>query len=233
MDIRGGMYQSLWDYFLEAWVKAPQTPYMCFPRVQHVSANSLCLLKQYEDALGGAAYEDCTVPDWSTFPGLDPLVASVFEWGHSVDDETWANIPSGQQEFRVNVSEWVLNSTSASYLLNDRDYDSHTPLLIEAAPTDPRSPQGEASSGVASSGSQRPPEPAQPPSGKGGKGGKSSKGKEFAKGKSKDKSRQEQGEELISSEFPGQCGFQCSFRAIPIGSSSLSVSSPSLRLGRV
>ena len=131
MDIRGGMYQSLWDYFLEAWVKAPQTPYMCFPRVQHVSANSLCLLKQYEDALGGAAYEDCTVPDWSTFPGLDPLVASVFEWGHSVDDETWANIPSGQQEFRVNVSEWVLNSTSASYLLNDRDYDSHTPLLIE------------------------------------------------------------------------------------------------------
>ena len=215
--------------------------------------------------------------DWGTFPGLDPLVASVFEGGHSMDDETWANIPSGQQEIRVNVSEWVLNSTSASYLLNDGDYDSHTPLLIEVhanhfsrsrtkkmnrnpdtlkeaadrrkhrqklnkargsadppdAPTDPRSSQGEASSGAASSGSQRPPEPAQPPSGKGGKGGKSSKGKEFAKGKSKDKSRQEQGEELISSEFPGQCGFQCSFRAIPIGSSSLSVSSPSLRLGRV
>ena len=48
-----------------------------------------------------------------------------------MDDETWANIPSGQQEIRVNVSEWVLNSTSASYLLNDGDYDSHTPLLIE------------------------------------------------------------------------------------------------------
>ena len=31
----------------------------------------------------------------------------------------------------MNVSEWVLNSTSASYLLNDRNYDSHTPLLIE------------------------------------------------------------------------------------------------------
>ena len=69
--------------------------------------------------------------DWGTFPGLDPLVASVFEGGHSMDDETWANIPSGQQEIRVNVSEWVLNSTSASYLLNDGDYDSHTPLLIE------------------------------------------------------------------------------------------------------
>ena len=125
------MYQGLWDYFQEAWVKAPQTPYMSFPKVQHVSANSLCLLKQYEDALGGAPYEECIAPDWSTFPGLDPLVASVFEWGHSMDDDTWANIPSGQPEFKVNVSEWVLNSTSASYLLNDRDYDSHTPLLIE------------------------------------------------------------------------------------------------------
>ena len=131
MDIRGGMYQGLWDYFLEAWVKAPQTPYMCFPKVQHVSANSLCLLKQHEDALGGAPYEECIAPDWSTFPGLDPLVASVFERGHSMDDDTWANIPSGQPEFKVNVSKWVLNSTSASYLLNDRDYDSHTPLLIE------------------------------------------------------------------------------------------------------
>ena len=233
MDIRGGMYQSLWDYFLEAWVKAPQTPYMCFPKVQHVSANSLCLLKQYEDALGGAPYEECIAPDWSTFPGIDPLVAFVFEWGHSMDDDTWANIPSGQPEFKVNVSEWVLNSTSAAYLLNDRDYDSHTPLLIEvqanhfsrsrekemnrnpdtlkaaadrrkqrqkmnkargstdpqAAPTDPRSSQGEASSGATSCGSQRPPEPAQPPSDKGGKGGKSSKGKESSKGKSKDKSK--------------------------------------------
>ena len=131
MDIRGGMYQGLWDYFLEAWGKAPQTPYMCFLKVQHVSANSLCLLKQYEDALGGAPYEERIAPDWSTFPGLDPLVASVFEWGHSMDDDTWANIPSGQPEFKVNVSEWVLNSTSASYLLNDRDYDAHTPLLIE------------------------------------------------------------------------------------------------------
>ena len=56
-----------------------------------------------------------------------------FEWGHSMDDDTWAKIPSGHPEFKVNVSEWVLHSTSASYLLNDRDYDydSHTPLLIE------------------------------------------------------------------------------------------------------
>ena len=131
VDIRGGMYQGLWDCFLEAWMKAPQTPYMCFPRVQHVSANSLCLRKQYEDTFSGQPYKNCSSPDWSTFPGLDPLVTTVFEWGHSMDDDQWAMTPSGKQEFKVSVSEWVLNSTSASYLLNDRDYDSHTPLLIE------------------------------------------------------------------------------------------------------
>ena len=81
MDIRGGMYQRLLDYFLEAWAKAPQSRHLCFPRVQHVSANSLCLLKQYEDLLGGEPYKDCTHPDWSTFPGLDPLVATVFRVG--------------------------------------------------------------------------------------------------------------------------------------------------------
>ena len=57
-------------------------------KLQHVSASSLCLLKQYEDALGGAPFEECIAPDWSTFPGIDPLVASVFEWGHSMDDDT-------------------------------------------------------------------------------------------------------------------------------------------------
>ena len=40
-------------------------------------------------------------------------------------------MPSNMPEFKVSVSEWLLNSTSAAYLLNDRDYDSHTPLLIE------------------------------------------------------------------------------------------------------
>ena len=61
-------------------------------------------------------------------------MATVFEWGHSMDDEQWSMmsmIPSAMQVFKVTVSEWLLNSTSAAYLLNDRDYDSHTPLLIE------------------------------------------------------------------------------------------------------
>ena len=48
-------------------------------------------------------------------------------WGDSMDDEQWSMTPSGRQEFKVSVSEWLLNSTSAA----DLDYDSHTPLLIE------------------------------------------------------------------------------------------------------
>ena len=87
VDIRGGMYQTTSNYFLEAWAKAPQSPHLCFPRAQFVSANSLCLLKQYEDLFAGRPYKDCDHPDWSTFPRLDPMVATVFEWGHSMDDE--------------------------------------------------------------------------------------------------------------------------------------------------
>ena len=60
-------------------MKAPQTPYMCFLRVLHVTANSLCLLKQYKDTFGACAYKYYSSPDWNIFPGLDPLVATVFE----------------------------------------------------------------------------------------------------------------------------------------------------------
>ena len=76
MDIRGSMYQTLLDYFLEAWAKAPQSPYLCFPRVQHVSANSLCLLKQYEDLLGGQPYKDCDHPDCAR--SAKPLLTHFF-----------------------------------------------------------------------------------------------------------------------------------------------------------
>ena len=62
---------------------------------------------------------------------LEGLTQEIFEWAHSMDDEQWSMIPSAMQESKVTVSEWLLNSTSAAYLLNDRDYDSHTPLLIE------------------------------------------------------------------------------------------------------
>ena len=57
MDIRGGMYQSLLDYLLEAYSESPSCPHLCCPRAQHVSANSLCLLKQYEDQLRGRCYK--------------------------------------------------------------------------------------------------------------------------------------------------------------------------------
>ena len=45
-------------------------------------------------------------------------------------DDQWSDLPADTKEFKLNVSEWLLNSTSANYLLNDRDYDSHVPLLL-------------------------------------------------------------------------------------------------------
>ena len=131
MDIRGGMYQSLLDYLLEAYSESPACPHLCCPGAQHVSANSLCLLKQYEDQLGGQYYRDCQKPDWNTSPGLDPMTATVLEWGHSMTDDQWAEFPASKNEFKIQVSEWLLNSTKDSYLLGDQDLDSHTPLLLE------------------------------------------------------------------------------------------------------
>ena len=130
MDIQGGMYQSVLTYFLDGWKQSPRCMPFCIPRAQHCSANSLLLLKQYEDALGGQAYKDCPKIDWSTFPGLDPMVATVLEWGHSMTDDQWTDFSEDAKEFKLSVSEWLFNSTSANYLLNDRDYDSHTPLLL-------------------------------------------------------------------------------------------------------
>ncbi|OLP83791.1 hypothetical protein AK812_SmicGene35407 [Symbiodinium microadriaticum] len=89
----------------------------------HEALASMCL--HYQDALG-QPYRDCPKIDWNTFPGLDPMVATVLEWGHSLTDDQWAVLPADQKEFKLNVSEWLLNSTSANDLLNDRDHDSHT-----------------------------------------------------------------------------------------------------------
>ena len=122
---------NILDYFIEAWNNSPECMPFCAPRVQNVTANSLGLLKQYEDQLGHDKYRYCVAPDWNTFPGLDPLVASVMEWGHSMDDEQWGSYPSARFEYKVHVSEWLLNSTNAAYLLGDRDTDSHTPLMID------------------------------------------------------------------------------------------------------
>ena len=131
MDIQGGMYQSIIAYFLEAYKK--QSLPFCCPKVRHVSANSLYVLKQYEDALG-QPFRDCPPIDWNVFPGLDPLVCSIFEWGHSLADDEWSEIVGEPAEYRLGVSEWVLNSDQSNYLLGDRDNDSHTPLLVDILP---------------------------------------------------------------------------------------------------
>ena len=79
-DIKGGISQSLLDYFLEAWSRCSKVVPKCCPKHQTTTANSLCLLKQYEDQFG-RPYTECSQPDWNTFPTLDPVVASVLKWG--------------------------------------------------------------------------------------------------------------------------------------------------------
>ncbi|OLP90103.1 hypothetical protein AK812_SmicGene28398 [Symbiodinium microadriaticum] len=81
------------------------------PKAQHVSANSLCPVRSGSDD------------------------HHRFEWGHSLTDDQWETPPADQTEFKPNVSEWLLNSTSANYLLNDSDYDAHTPLLLSVNAT--------------------------------------------------------------------------------------------------
>ena len=71
----------------------------------------------------------CQKPDWNTFPGR--MRATVPELGHSMTDDQWADFPANKNEFKIQVSEWLLNSTKESYLLGDQDLDSHTPLLVE------------------------------------------------------------------------------------------------------
>ncbi|CAE7751515.1 unnamed protein product [Symbiodinium sp. KB8] len=74
MDIKGGMYQSVLTYFLEAWANSPRCMPFCIPKAHQVSANSRCLLKQYEDTPGqpygstGVLFRVCirwSPPFWS------------------------------------------------------------------------------------------------------------------------------------------------------------------------
>eukprot|EP00439_Symbiodinium_sp_Y106_P009515 s8094_g1.t1 len=60
------------------------------------------------------------------------MTATVLEWGHSMTDEQWADFPANKNEFKIQVSEWLLNSTKESYLLGDQDLDSHTPWLLNS-----------------------------------------------------------------------------------------------------
>ena len=112
MDIRGGMYQSLLDYYLDAWSESPACPHLCYPKVQHVSANSLCLLKQYGDQLGGKPYRDCVQP---ARPEYFSRAWPLF-WSAGTVCLTTNEFPSGQSEYKISVSEWLLNSTRSSYL---------------------------------------------------------------------------------------------------------------------
>ena len=130
MDIQGGMYQSVLTYFLDAWKQSPRCMPFCIPRAQHCSANSLLLLKQYEDVLGqpyrGLSEDRLEYFSWSGSDGCHCFGVGPFTYRRSVGRV----LPADHKEFKLNVSEWLLNSTSANYLLNYREHDSHTPLLL-------------------------------------------------------------------------------------------------------
>ena len=90
-------------------------------RAQHAAQTVFYFLNNTRMLL--AAVPTRIVLSRNTFPGLDPMVATVLEWGHSFTDDQWTEFPEDAKEFKLSVSEWLLNSTSANYLLNDRDYD--------------------------------------------------------------------------------------------------------------
>ncbi|CAE7944699.1 hypothetical protein AK812_SmicGene34183 [Symbiodinium microadriaticum] len=50
------------------------------------------LIKCIAQAKAHLLCKECTQPDWSMYPPLDPLVATVMEWAHSMDDEQWAQV---------------------------------------------------------------------------------------------------------------------------------------------
>ena len=33
-------------------------------------------------------------------------MATVLEWGHSMSDDQWAEVPSGKSEYKISVTEW-------------------------------------------------------------------------------------------------------------------------------
>ena len=66
------MYQSLFDYYLEAWTESPACPHLCYPKV-HVSSRST--VRQATQGVHTAREH---------VSGLDSLMATVMEWAQYV-----------------------------------------------------------------------------------------------------------------------------------------------------
>ena len=102
----------------------------CTLKAQYVSANSprrwtpkrttLCLLKQYEDTLGQPC-RDCPRIDWSNFPALHPMLATVLEWGHFLTDDQWATLEGVQARSLRVVVATVLESGRARAMNRNPD----------------------------------------------------------------------------------------------------------------
>ncbi|CAE7464111.1 unnamed protein product [Symbiodinium natans] len=121
------------QYFVGAFEKHQRQDRLLIPRTRVVTSNPLHLLKLYEEKLGFPYGDVGHLVDWTTFPDLDCMTAIVFEWGHSMTNEVWAEY-KGSMEYKVSVSEFLLHSTKNHFLLKPSDNDSHTPLLLHIAP---------------------------------------------------------------------------------------------------
>ena len=131
ISIAESAWQSMVDYFIDASFEATNKNLYVSPRVHHFTANPVHLLKLYEDILGQPYSQVSKNISWDSLPGLDCMVGSVFEWGHSYPDSIWKSKSDHSHEYKVTVSEWTLNSNKTHYLLPDGDNDSHTPLFFD------------------------------------------------------------------------------------------------------
>ena len=131
ISIAESAWQSMVDYFIDASFEATNKNLYVSPRVHHFTANPVHLLKLYEDILGQPYSQVSQNISWDSLPGLDCMVGSVFEWGHSYPDSIWKSKSDHSHEYKVTVSEWTLNSNKTHYLLPDGDNDSHTPLFFD------------------------------------------------------------------------------------------------------
>ena len=131
ISIAESAWQSMVDYFIDASFEATNKNLYVSPRVHHFTANPVHLLKLYEDILGQPYSQVSENISWDSLPGLDCMVGSVFEWGHSYPDSIWKSKSDHSHEYKVTVSEWTLNSNKTHYLLPDGDNDSHTPLFFD------------------------------------------------------------------------------------------------------
>ena len=133
-SIRDSSFQDMVRYFCEAYKAAlGNDPFTC-PKPRFMAANPLGVLHWYEETYS-MPYRNAPQVDWRTAPSLDCIVACVLEWDHSYSPQRWPTKTDAREaEYKIHVSEWVLNTNRSHYMLVDSDNDSHMPLLFTLTP---------------------------------------------------------------------------------------------------